>query len=179
MSCPAPDHHPREAIFTAVTPIPAGVAFLSLAEVYAVCYVHCVQKAWARTPFSAPANSQLSGITATSASNAWAVGDYTTGTLSIQKTLILHWNGKTWRQVPSPSPAKFKNGGATLTAVAAASPASTWAVGAYLAPRCGFVGGLILHWNGKSWQNDSANAAARPPLTTSAASPRPRPPTPG
>jgi hypothetical protein len=36
---------------------------------------------------------QLSAVAATSTGSAWAVGF--TGVLT-QKTLILHWNGKTW-----------------------------------------------------------------------------------
>jgi hypothetical protein len=55
----------------------------------------------------------LSGVAATSASNAWAVGG----------ALILHWNGKTWKRVPSPSSA------AGLSGVAATSATNAWAVG--------------------------------------------------
>jgi hypothetical protein len=44
------------------------------------------------TSFSIP--GILYGVAATSASNAWAVGD--TGTGNGHKTLIMHWNGKAW-----------------------------------------------------------------------------------
>jgi len=50
---------------------------------------------WKQVPSPSPGTSAgLSGVAATSALNAWAVGwtDTTTGT----KTLILQWNGKTW-----------------------------------------------------------------------------------
>ena len=36
----------------------------------------------------------LRGVLATSAASAWTVGDYYNGT--VDKTLILHWNGKHW-----------------------------------------------------------------------------------
>ena len=52
--------------------------------------------AWAITP--SPAAGTLTGITAHSASDVWAVG-YTTG----PKTLTLHWNGTTWTTVSSPN----------------------------------------------------------------------------
>jgi hypothetical protein len=48
--------------------------------------------AWKRVPSPSPRPSaELSGVAATSANNAWAVGS--TG----GKTLILRWNGKTWK----------------------------------------------------------------------------------
>src|SRR6266566_2708499 len=65
---------------------------------------------WKRVPSPAPAPENfLSGVAATSAGSALAVG-YTGG-----KTLILRWNGTVWRRVPSPTPA----GGGILTGVAA------------------------------------------------------------
>jgi hypothetical protein len=35
------------------------------------------------------------GVAATSAGNAWAVGEYSTG---LEHVLILHWNGKAWHR---------------------------------------------------------------------------------
>jgi hypothetical protein len=52
--------------------------------------------AWTITP--SPAAGTLTGITARSASDVWAVG-YTTG----PQTLTLHWDGTTWTSVSSPS----------------------------------------------------------------------------
>ncbi|HEY1914640.1 MAG TPA: hypothetical protein VGH27_03600 [Streptosporangiaceae bacterium] len=37
-----------------------------------------------------------------SASNAWAVGDYSDGDAS--RTLIEHWNGSKWANIASPGP---------------------------------------------------------------------------
>ena len=95
----------------------------------------------------APANpasftiaGELSGVAATSASNAWAVGSTGSG-----KTLIVRWNGTAWAHVPSPAPA-----GSRLSGVAATSAGSAWAVGC---SSCSMGVGepLILQWNGTAW----------------------------
>lgn len=95
-------------------------------------------------PASFTVNGHLSGVAATSAANAWAVGG--SGSISSSKTLIAHWNGTAWAQVPSPTPA----GGAELSGVAAISASSAWAVGCTScftsSPKT-----LILRWNGTVW----------------------------
>jgi hypothetical protein len=109
-----------------------------------------VTAAAARTGSPGPAASftvsgHLSGVAATSATDAWAVGS--TGSFSSPKTLIAHWNGTAWKQVPSQTPA----GGATFSGVAATSASSAWAVGCTScytsSPKT-----LIVHWNGKAWK---------------------------
>jgi hypothetical protein len=86
-------------------------------------------------------NGQLFGVAATSASNAWTVGqDVVNG-----KTIILHWNGTAWAQVTSPTLA----GGSALYAVAATSASNAWAVGGDDTPRGKTQ---ILHWNGTIWK---------------------------
>ena len=90
--------------------------------------------------------SELSSVAATSASNAWAVGDDPTSTG--QQTLILHWNGTKWKRVPSPNPSSAIN---FLAAVGAASAGSAWAVG-FVKTETGAVQTLILHWNGTTWK---------------------------
>jgi len=42
----------------------------------------------------------LDAVAATSATDAWAVGNYSSASAS--GTLILHWDGTAWTQVPSP-----------------------------------------------------------------------------
>src|SRR5262245_46953581 len=49
------------------------------------------------------ANNPLFAVDASSAANAWAVGNTSNGGLS--QTLALHWNGTKWARVASPSPA--------------------------------------------------------------------------
>ena len=86
-------------------------------------------------------SGQLFGVAATSAGNAWAVGQVT----SSGKTMIAHWNGTAWKQVPSPTPA----GGGALYAVAATSASNAWAVGGTDAAPGKTI---IVHWNGTAWK---------------------------
>jgi hypothetical protein len=86
-------------------------------------------------------------VTATSASDAWAVGWSAASNLSGSKSLILHWDGKTWAQVSSPNP--FCATCDSLYGVTATSASSAWAVGT-------LNGGsevVILRWNGTAWKN--------------------------
>jgi hypothetical protein len=103
---------------------------------------------WSRVGSPSPnASDFLAGVTATSASNAWAAG-FTTTAGGVDRTLVLRWNGTTWRQASSPSPGgSGKND--RLVGVTATSPGNAWAVGSAGAasPRP-----LILHWDGTSWQ---------------------------
>ena len=85
-------------------------------------------------------NGGLSGVAATSASRAWAVGYR--GSLASPKPLIVRWNGTGWKQMPSPAPA-----GSVLSGVAAASATSAWAVG-----QTGAGKTLIERWNGTGWK---------------------------
>jgi hypothetical protein len=84
----------------------------------------------------------LQAVAATSARNAWAVGNYFAGG-SIQRPLIEHWNGSHWQIAPSP--AVGKDGG-WLTGLAALSARNVWAVGGRPA------GALIEHWSGGKWR---------------------------
>jgi hypothetical protein len=97
------------------------------------------QAGTAGTAASFSITGTLSGVAATSASNAWAVGY--SGSLTSPKPLIVRWNGTAWKQVPSPAPA-----GSVLNGVAAISATSAWAVG-----QTGAGKALIERWNGKAW----------------------------
>jgi hypothetical protein len=83
----------------------------------------------------------LSDVAATSAHNAWAVGE------SGSHLLIVHWNGSAWTRVASPSPPPDANavGGYGLQGVAATSTHNAWAVGTTGSHT------LILRWNGTAW----------------------------
>jgi hypothetical protein len=83
-------------------------------------------------------------VTATSASNAWAVGS------ADSKTLIIHWNGSTWKQVPSPSPEASTGLADFLNGVAITASGSAWAVGD-ISCGCGPGLSLVERWNGKVW----------------------------
>jgi hypothetical protein len=84
---------------------------------------------------------QLFGVAATSASNAWAVGQAT----ATGKSIILHWNGTAWKRATSPTLA----GGSAFYAVAATSARNAWAVGGSSTPPGKTE---IAHWNGTAWK---------------------------
>jgi hypothetical protein len=81
------------------------------------------------TMFPAPSPGQvisfLYGVAVLSATNAWAVGEYSLsggGGLA----LVLHWNGSCWALVPAPSPGAISN---HLIRVAVSGTSDAWAVG--------------------------------------------------
>src|SRR6266567_1835302 len=87
-----------------------------------------------RVPVPGPADGELEDVAATSAANAWAVGNL---------PAIVHWNGRRWGQVVSPdigTPYVFND-------VAATSARNVWAVGDGLDKQVV----VILHWNGRRW----------------------------
>lgn len=87
----------------------------------------------------------LTGVAATSACNAWAVGQYYNG--AAWRTLIEQWNGKTWNVRGSPNASSVENG---FYGVAAVSSTDAWAVGDRYS---GTVPGtLIAHWDGTAWK---------------------------
>jgi hypothetical protein len=91
----------------------------------------------------------LTGVSASSATDAWAVG-----TLCCARrhagigTLTEHWDGVAWTIVSSPD-TDFNDD--ILNAVSDISPSNVWAVG--LVKQSGFRSGvpLIVHWNGAGW----------------------------
>ena len=84
----------------------------------------------------------LSGITAISPQDVWAVGNYV-DIRDLHQVLIEHWNGTQWRVIPSPNLDTLDNG---LSGVAFLSSTDVWAVGATSS------GTLIEHWDGTRWR---------------------------
>jgi hypothetical protein len=99
------------------------------------------------SPFSDTATESLGGVSAVSATDAWAVGSYGTQTNSKNQTLIVRWNGKRWQAVRAPFPHGADADG--LGSIAAVSAKSAWAVGSAI------IGSndqpLLMHWNGTRW----------------------------
>lgn len=86
----------------------------------------------------------LSGITVSSATGIWAVGDSTT----------CHYDGSIWREIPSPQPRpEYDEIGYPLEDVSAASPTDVWAVGARIidTPYQVVWDTLAEHWDGQRW----------------------------
>jgi hypothetical protein len=143
-------HEHAGAVKVAVT---AGIVVTAGAAVAAVVIVarpagHTAPppapaRAPARAVASFSVDGSLSGVVATSASNAWAVGSTESGTST--RTLIVRWNGTAWAQVPNPDLGTAYN----IAGVAAASAGSAWAVGSTGSGTSTRT--LILRWNGTAW----------------------------
>jgi hypothetical protein len=122
----------------------AGAPYKSLIE-------HWNGKTWKQVPSPNPGigSTYLTSVTAVSPSNIWAAGDYSTqsGDFASNKTLMLHWNGRTWKQVKTPSPGSFAN---DLNTVREVSANNIWAVGDDAGSNF-HDRSLILHWNGRAW----------------------------
>jgi hypothetical protein len=89
--------------------------------------------------------NELSGVTAITNNNVWAVGESFGG--NSHQSLIEHWNGKIWQIVPTPD----RSLSSTLQAVAAIPGTDqAWAVGSHFVAH-GYQP-LIERWNGKLWQ---------------------------
>jgi hypothetical protein len=87
-------------------------------------------------------------VTALSATNAWAVGDYCTSS-GATRTFIAHFNGSAWRTVRSPNVGAGDN---ALGGVDAVSPTNVWAVGNRASTSPALPRNLAEHWNGTSWK---------------------------
>jgi hypothetical protein len=110
----------------------------------------------ARPSPARPPRQVLYGVSATSATDAWAVGQDLYGSplpgIPFSSSLILHWDGRTWSRVPSPGATEGTE--PILTAVSAVSSTDVWALGSDGSSNSGSGDGraLILHWDGSSWQ---------------------------
>ncbi len=91
----------------------------------------------------------LLAITATSSTDVWAVGLFSTGSGrgTVNQTLIEHWNGARWQIVASPNIPTSQN---LLQGVAAINGKNVWAVGYSENNRSGYQA-LFEHWNGSRW----------------------------
>jgi len=103
----------------------------------------CLPSAWTTVSAANLGNqdNELRAVAASSATDAWAVGDK-----AHFGTLAEHWDGKTWGAVATPN---LGNGYNILNGVADLAANNVWAVG-QAATSNGYVS-LIEHWNGSSW----------------------------
>ncbi len=140
--------HPSAAASTCIAPADfTAVSVLTTSDAWAVgnCWTGSVPRGliekwngrrWGIVPAPSPGvGVVLEGVSAVSASYAWAVGG----------SAIEHWNGKKWARFPEPV------ANVSLQAVSALSVSDAWAVG-YLAESTSVVHTVILHWNGKHWR---------------------------
>jgi hypothetical protein len=149
---------------SSTTNVLTGVSATSASNAWAVGYFHNNTTAdtdtlalhWNGTtwkqavaPSPGPVWNFLYAVSATSATNAWAVGYYVNKAGTADDTLALHWNGTTWKQVATPSPSSSSN---HLYGVWASSASNAWAVGQYRNNTTGETDTLVLHWNGTAWK---------------------------
>ncbi len=98
------------------------------------------------SPNIGTSSNSLAAVAAISATDVWAVGQYSTDTGPVD-TLTLHWDGVQWNVVPSPNRSTQVN---SLTAVAAVATDDVWAAGyEYDGPT---QKAITEHWNGTHWQ---------------------------
>jgi hypothetical protein len=93
------------------------------------------------TPNLGPADNVLTGISALSSDDAWAVG--TAG----NDLLTLHWDGSSWSNVPAPN-LLFD---AKLNDVAAIAGDDVWAVGTTGSSAGIDFDTVTMHWDGTEW----------------------------
>jgi hypothetical protein len=99
-----------------------------------------------------PDTGFLRGVDASSATNAWAVGQRAVpaGGGSVgSATLTERWNGTSWSIVPSPSPGSAA--GSSLEGVKTFTTTDAWAVGTQSASTAPFSRTLIERWDGTAW----------------------------
>jgi hypothetical protein len=127
-----------------------AVAATSWSDLWAVGYavngvtqvviLHWNGRGWTRAPYRGPAGSSyLTGVTATSARYAWAVGTTIHGT-DAGPAFAVRWTGRKWQRVPIPDAASIQ-----LSAVTAVSSRDAWAVGGSADHT------VIEHWDGTNW----------------------------
>jgi hypothetical protein len=102
--------------------------------------------AWTQVPTPAVLHQSesLLAVSASSASDAWAVG-FTKGVSAAGRfPLAAHWNGTAWTIVPTPT--QSGSAKSVLSGVVAFSPTNAWTVGK---GRNGAA--LAEHWDGTAW----------------------------
>src|SRR5712692_3003 len=68
--------------------------------------LHWDGTSWSKVRSPSPSgfnNNALYAVSASSATDVWAVGYYTSDETGFDKTLTLHWDGRRWSQVKSPN----------------------------------------------------------------------------
>ncbi len=119
--------------------------FLSANRAYAAPLAH--QKAWKVVPSpNVGTFDRLAGVAAVSATNVWAVGNYTSSG-QLEQSLIEHWDGSSWSIVSSPN---VKSGNNYLNGITAVSANDIWAVGYSLVNQ--YSQPLIEYWDGTRWR---------------------------
>jgi hypothetical protein len=106
--------------------------------------------AWSQvaTPVTPGNTALLFAVSASSATDAWAVGRTQVNKSSFEG-LALHWNGTAWSVSPGFPAALSPLGGASAAGVADISPGDAYAIGNSATTAVG----SLAHWNGTAWSS--------------------------
>ena len=100
-----------------------------------------------RAPFGP--HDPFADFTATSGSDAWAVGSYRSRRSPFSRPLAAHWNGSDWQIAPVPNRAGKQRDSYFMDVVAVRSN-DVWAVGqSWWGAK---TAALLEHWDGQNWQ---------------------------
>jgi hypothetical protein len=104
------------------------------------------------SPNASGLDNTLSDVTVLSATDAWAVGEYSLDGYAAVRTLIQHYDGTAWTTVPSPNRllGTGHNQINSLLGVTAIASSDVWAVG-YTVSLDDPYRTLTMHWNGIAW----------------------------
>jgi hypothetical protein len=115
--------------------------------------LHWDGTSWTQVTLPGPSgavNSNVNGIGASSATNAWAVGTYDTSSYLVGQ-VSWHLTGSTWSAVAVPNNDPMGTPNTDLFGVDTRSATSAWAVGFYPAANQS-AAPLVLRWNGTAWE---------------------------
>jgi hypothetical protein len=100
------------------------------------------------------APGSMNAVAASSASNAWAVGNSISGVTVTP--LAMRWNGTTWRRTP------IDDGHANveLTAISTSGPKNAWAIGQLINRSDLSTTSYLFHWNGRRWTKSYTDPTA-------------------
>jgi hypothetical protein len=97
-------------------------------------------------------NTILTGASALTSTNAWAVGEqFGAAGQAPPPPVSYHWNGTAWSLVATP----ILGVSSSLLSVSASTPTDAWAVGMSVLGRHD-DGTLMEHWNGTAWSVNSS-----------------------
>jgi hypothetical protein len=131
---------------------PGGTARLALGRACAGSWTVALQPA-------PDGSGGMSGVDATSSTDAWAVGNLLHQSDQKGHTLIEHHDGVSWSVVASPDGPNAVQ--SSLGGVTARAAADAWAVGTFIKPN-NLIRTLIEHWDGATWTRVKSPNAGQP-----------------
>lgn len=117
---------------------------------YDTLTLHWDGTSWTQVSSPSPGGarrSELAAVSANSATDVWAVGDYDHTPQA--SSLVEHWDGSSWTKVASPNKGAYYN---PLYGVTALSATDAWAVGASFDSSTSIPRPFNVHWNGVTWK---------------------------